>query len=130
MPRASSVPRPIARINGKLPPRNDALVVWVTTIGTGVGAGATVGLGAGAGVCAGTAVGVSASAVAGVGVAANTGGGGMGVGVESGVGVGVGVAAAFFLMANWLEVAWSGGGDPLPPVATITRFPVGLPGAS
>jgi hypothetical protein len=105
------------------------LVVWVMTTGTGVDAGATVELGAGVDVCAGTAVGVPASAVAGVGVAANIAGGRVGIGVESGVDVGVGVAAAFFLMANWLEVAWSGGGDPLPPVATITNVPVGLPGA-
>jgi hypothetical protein len=126
MPRASSIPRPIARINGSLPPSKlpDDKVVCVTATGAAVDAGATVGLGAGVGVAVGTAVGVIAGIGTSVGVAASTAAGGeMGVGVGDG-GTGVGVALGLLaLIVKVLDVAVTD-----PAVATSLTVPVRLPG--
>jgi hypothetical protein len=118
MPRATSIPRQIIRINGSLPPGDAALVVGVTTTGTGAGAGATVGVGAGVGTAVGVAVGT------GVGVATSAGGG-MGVGGGgTGVGVGLGLAVALALIVKVLEVACC----PLPYVTMTTTELVGCAG--
>ena len=112
MPRASSVPRPIASMSGSLPPSRvpNGEVVCVTTTGAPVGLGAGVGTAAGMAAGTGTSVGVAASTAGGGEMDVGVGGGG------TGVGVGLGLAVVLALTVKVLEVACC----PLPYVTMTT----------